>query len=71
MSFVFLVAIRYWKGEDINHSEWEAVVKHSYLPQTLLEELFSGVLNLTMAVFRIPENIFTPDLVCGELVKIG
>ncbi|KAK4021145.1 hypothetical protein OUZ56_003072 [Daphnia magna] len=64
-------SIRYWKGEEICNSEWENVMKESYLPLTLLEELFSGMLNLIFAVFRIPEKLFISKLVCDELIQLG
>lgn len=66
-----IVSIRYWKGEEICNSEWENVMKESYLPLTLLEELFSGMLNLIFAVFRIPEKLFISKLVCDELIQLG
>ncbi|XP_057370327.1 COMM domain-containing protein 5-like [Daphnia carinata] len=64
-------SIRYWRGEEIHHNEWENVVKESYFPQTLLEELFSGVLNVVFAVLRIPEKLFNSKLVCDELIQLG
>ncbi|KAI9564994.1 hypothetical protein GHT06_008736 [Daphnia sinensis] len=64
-------SIRYWKGEEICHSEWKNIVKESYFPLTLLEELFSGVLNLIFAVLRIPEKLFSPKCVCDELIQLG
>ncbi|EFX76721.1 hypothetical protein DAPPUDRAFT_306081 [Daphnia pulex] len=64
-------SVRYWKGEEICHKEWEALLKNSYLPLTMIENLFSGVLNLTLAVFQIPEKLFTPELVLAELIQFG
>jgi hypothetical protein len=37
----------------------------------MIENLFSGVLNLTLAVFQIPEKLFTPELVLAELIQFG
>ena len=65
------VAIRYWQKEEISSDEWDSIVKSSYLPVTTFEELFSGVLNLTLGVLRIPENKFSVEKIRSELISLG
>jgi len=70
--FIFSqVAIRYWQKQEISKDEWESTVSSSYLPVTTFEELFSGILNLTLAVLRIPENKLSLENIHAELVSLG
>lgn len=65
------LAIRYWQKQEISKDEWESTVSSSYLPVTTFEELFSGILNLTLAVLRIPENKLSLENIHAELVSLG
>lgn len=67
----FLVAAQYWHGKEVLADNWEQLVKSSYLPSTLLDELFSGILNLVLSILRIPENKFSSDSVSKELIQLG
>lgn len=71
MIYFLSVAIRYWQKEEISSDEWDSIVKSSYLPVTTFEELFSGVLNLTLGVLRIPENKFSVEKIRSELISLG
>jgi hypothetical protein len=70
--FIFpIVAIRYWRNSELTEDDWKNLVCDSYLPETIFQELFSGILTLTLSVFHLSEKKFIPDVVVKELTSLG
>jgi hypothetical protein len=65
------VAIRYWRNSELTEDDWKNLVRDSYLPETIFQELFSGILTLTLSVFRLSEKKFIPDVLVKELTSLG
>ena len=70
--FIFpIVAIRYWRNSELTEDDWKSLVADSYLPETIFQELFSGILALTLSVFRLSDKKFIPDVLVKELTSLG
>lgn len=65
------MASQYWEGREIPFEEWNQIGNTSYLPTTIHDELFSGILNLMLSVMRIPEKNFSSESVFKDLIQIG
>ena len=65
------MASQYWQGKEILNEDWMELTKNSYLPQSLFDEIFSGILNLVLSILRIPDNKFSSDSVIKELLLLG
>lgn len=65
------VAIKYWQKEKVESEDWNSIVSDSYLPESMFEEIFAGILRLSLAVLRLPAGKYSDDVLVRELVSYG